>query len=629
MKISKFEIENFKGISNTTINLADEVPGNVITLIGLNESGKTTILESLSHFVTEDKQTAALVGKVHKKSSLQDMIPKDRKAAFTGKTSIKAHIELDSKDIDGLAEFFLKKHGLVLDKENYSKKLTVESAFLFEDSTNKESPNYWTVTFPLRTKQAKKYVTYNHLESTKAIWLSGIAYLRDLIPKIVYFPTFLFNFPDRIYLEEATPTETNSYYKQILQDVLDCQSEGLSITKHVLDRINKQKAAHNSIPTFIAHFWGLDEKNQIDAVMQKISNEMSREIFGAWSEILGRNIANKRVQVDWFIDSEKNNSPYLQLSIIDGQSKYVLSERSLGFRWFFSFLLFTQFRKKRENNHSTIFIFDEPAANLHSKAQMKLLESFSKIATDNTYIIYSTHSHYMVNPQWLEKAYIVDNKAIDYDNDQVDSFAIKKTDIHATKYRTFIGSHPNKTTYFQPVLDALEVQFSPLERSAKALIIEGKFDYHPFLYFRKKLNAAKIPEIFPSNGAGEVGHLINLFRGWGVDFRILLDDDNAGKEAKKRYLTDFLVPQNHVVTIADIDPTLKNKAFEAIYQNDVTDEIKKTLNVKVLTKRHFALFFQEMLINSISKDFPETVTVFKKLSSWVDNIFETNNAEAA
>jgi predicted AAA+ superfamily ATPase len=54
MKVIRFEIEKFKGILRASINLSDEIPGNVITLIGLNESGKTTILEAILHFFTED-----------------------------------------------------------------------------------------------------------------------------------------------------------------------------------------------------------------------------------------------------------------------------------------------------------------------------------------------------------------------------------------------------------------------------------------------------------------------------------------------------------------------------------------------------------------------------------------------
>ena len=126
MKITRFDIRNFKGISHTTIDLADETPGNVGTLIGLNESGKTTILEALSHFVTEDKDTAGLVGTVTKKSSLQDLIPKDRKAAFTGNISVEATIILDDEDVNDLAACFLKENDLIIQKESVTRKITVE-----------------------------------------------------------------------------------------------------------------------------------------------------------------------------------------------------------------------------------------------------------------------------------------------------------------------------------------------------------------------------------------------------------------------------------------------------------------------------------------------------------------------
>ena len=310
---------------------------------------------------------------------------------------------------------------------------------MFVDSGHTETKSFWTVYFPLKKKSERKFRSYGSDAETRDVWLSGINHLRVSLPRIVYFPTFLFNFPERIYLEGEGLSETNSYYRQIMQDVLDSQGEGLSIKKHIVDRIETKRTSYANPAAFFAYLLGLDEKSQIHAVTQKISNEMSCVIFGAWGEILGRVVTDKRVQVGWFIDSEKDNAPYLEVSIIDGQSKYSLSERSLGFRWFFSFLLFTQFRKGRPTDDATIFLFDEPAANLHSKAQIKLLESFSRIANGHTYIIYSTHSHYMINPMWLEKAYIIENRAIDFDDkDEVDLFAIRKTDIRATKYRAFI-----------------------------------------------------------------------------------------------------------------------------------------------------------------------------------------------
>jgi AAA ATPase domain len=623
MRLSTFKIENFKGISRTSVHLSDEVPGNVITLIGLNESGKTTILEGISHFVTEDKETASLVRTVHQRAGLQDLIPKDKKAAFTGNISIDPTIAFDKKDIDGLAEFFLSEHNLVLDKSRLPKHFSVERVYKFVDSSHDSTSTLWSISFQLKSKRATKFRGYGgSTEETKSIWLSGIRYLNKLLPQIVYFPTFLFNFPDRIYLEQSD-REIDAYYKQIFQDVLDSQGDKLSVERHIVERIKVRREGFPTPASFIAHLLGLDEKSQIDAVTQKLSNEMSRVIFGAWSGILGKEVSDKRVQVDWFVDSEKSNSPYLQVSIIDGQSKYALSERSLGFRWFFSFLLFTQFRRSRKEDSGIVFLFDEPASNLHSRAQIKLLESFSKIAGGVMYVIYSTHSHYMVNPLWLEKAYIIDNKAINYDDDsEVDSFAVRKTDIHAVKYRHFVSANPTKTTYFQPVLDALEVSFSPLERSARALIVEGKFDFHPFLYFRGKGE----PDIFPANGAGGIGCLINLFRGWGVEFRILLDDDKAGRDARAKYVREYLVPTSDVVTLGEISGEFKGKAFESVYREDVKKAVRSFFGIESIKKRQYSLFFQDRLARQSQQHFPDTEMAFRPIKVWIEHAFMKGGA---
>lgn len=623
MKIRQFDIENFKGISSTTIHLADGTPGNVGTLIGLNESGKTTILEALSHFVTEDKDTASLVGTVHQRSTLQDLIPKDRKAAFTGNVSISARAELDDADVDALTAMFEREYGLVLNKPGLTRAIKVTRAYEFVDSSHKETHTWWSITFPLRSKRAKKFGTVDadrsNLENRK-IWLAGVALLRTRMPKMVYFPTFLFDFPDRIYLEGDDDNEINSYYKQVIQDVLDSQGEGLSVQKHIVERIARVREEHPAVATFMSVLFGRDEKKQIDAVLQKAANQMTKVIFGSWNQILNRNVTGKRVQIEWLLDSDKNNAPYLELSIEDGQT-FSLSERSLGFRWFFSFLLFTQFRKDRRDNGSTVFLFDEPAANLHSKPQMKLLESFGRIAQGSTYIFYSTHSHYMVNPLWLERAYIVENKATDYDDDDVASFAVRKTDISAVPYRTFVGSHPTKTTYFQPVLDALEVTFSPLVRSAQAVIVEGKNDYFPVVYLRKRLGASASPNIFPGNGAGDASTLISLFRGWGVDFRIILDDDKAGRDGKKKYMDEYLLKTDEVVTLGEINEDLKGSSFEAIYGVDVRTAVQEFYGVTTIKKRHFAVLFQELIASGADIHLPETEKAFRPISEWIDAAF--------
>ncbi len=50
MKYIKFTIKNFKGIPNLTLNLDKKPDSNITMLVGLNESGKTSILEAIHLF---------------------------------------------------------------------------------------------------------------------------------------------------------------------------------------------------------------------------------------------------------------------------------------------------------------------------------------------------------------------------------------------------------------------------------------------------------------------------------------------------------------------------------------------------------------------------------------------------
>lgn len=50
MRHKAFSLTNFKGIDQTSVRFGDIASSNVVTLIGLNESGKTTILEGIYSF---------------------------------------------------------------------------------------------------------------------------------------------------------------------------------------------------------------------------------------------------------------------------------------------------------------------------------------------------------------------------------------------------------------------------------------------------------------------------------------------------------------------------------------------------------------------------------------------------
>lgn len=603
MKIAKFNISNFKGIKQSSVEITSRSPGNIVTLIGLNESGKTTVLEAISNFVSVDEDTFSIVQTISPDQKPIDLIPKSKKSNFTGQISIEAIVELEDDDIDALERHIRIIKNAILQKDTIPRTFSVNRVFIFKDSDLQDTKTYWSFSPQFIKKNGTKIYTASGGGPHSDIWMSAIAFLRQRFPKIVYFPTFLFNVPNKIYLDNemdwASQEEkvTNDYFKQVLQDVADSIDEDIDIQKHIVKRVKRHKEEYSSPFEFFAAFMGFDEASQIRAVVNKLSGEITRTVFTAWNQIFDHNVTNKQVRIDWSLDTERNNAPFLSLQIYDGEQNYAIHERSLGFRWFFTFLLFTQFRKSRKGERATIFLFDEPASNLHARAQTKLLESFGKTARSDQYIIYSTHSHYMIDPIWLEKAYIVENKGIDFESEEAAArFEIRDTDITLTGYRDFVGQYPERVSYFQPALDALKHSFGPLVPGKYAVIVEGKYDFHPLAYFQERFGLLKHVKIFPAPSASEAGTLISLFRGLGTKFVVLLDDDTAGRRAAEAYRDHHLLAASQVMTLGELDSKLRGKAFETLYSDQVRNLAHEGRSRKI-KKADFSHLFLRLQIN--------------------------------
>ncbi|MEB1527548.1 AAA family ATPase [Xanthomonas sp. WHRI 7945] len=571
------KIENFKGITELTLKFNTGHSAPVHTLIGLNESGKTTILEALSHFVTGDNAVSSLFDGIHSKSAIDTLIPVSKKAAFTGHIRISAMVSISESDFER-ANALAEKHGLEIDKARLMKDFIVERRYSFEDSIPTGTMNYFNFTLYIRKKSKSRSTTSFKYHSKfkdegSRLWHSVANSIGEGLPRIAYFPTFLVDMPKKIYLaEHPSETAVNRYYRLVIQDILDSIDEGLDLGKHVVERINKFKESDTSGNWFSSLFGGT-QKSPIDSVFTKISSKVTKEVLGSWQRVFHRKISAKNILVEWHIDAEKDDLPYATFSIFDGESRYYISERSLGFRWFFSFLIFTAFKHKAKS--STLFVFDEPAANLHAKAQTELLKSFSRTVADGDGIVYSTHSHHMINPNWVTGAYIIENTALDYDSDD-DTFGlnVKPTNIIATPYRNFVAQHPNRTSYFQPVIDMLEYVTPAVIGDPPYVLVEGITDFYGLKIANRNIKKKHKFSIMPGVGAGASGPQIGILLGRGDHFLVLLDDDAAGRRAKEQYQTNWYLNDDQIFTLADIDTKLSGKRLEDLICIDTIEKIK-------------------------------------------------------
>ncbi|MCC6582625.1 MAG: AAA family ATPase [Chitinophagales bacterium] len=580
MKFTEFKIKNFKGIEDITFNLDKSPDANIYTLVGLNESGKTTILEAMNLFNPPNQGLSALGLPGTTITDFNKLIPISKRDNFNGEISIEIKLRLEAEDILKINEFVNKE--TIFSKIKEKEYLIYYRNYLFKDSIFQNFKSLWSGFSGCLKNNESEYIYIgdeNYSEENKKL----ATFCRTLIPSILYFPNFLFDFPTQIFLEtKDDPNDKEKFYIDLMQDILFSLGNDTNIKTHLSERI---KSTDDS------------QKKNLDRLIQLMERKVTDVIFEAWNKIFKRKIRDTKVIISYAINKE--GFSYLEFEIEAEDGIYQINERSLGFRWFFIFLLFTQFRPYRQDTPKNImFLFDEPASNLHSSAQQQLLKSFENLM-ENCKIIYTTHSHHLINPNWLESTYVVKNEGLKLDDPE--SYNIKKTNVTIESYRDFVIKHPHNSAYFQPILDVLDYIPSNLESLPNCVFLEGKNDYYTLAYFQEViLSKADKINLMPSTGSGNLDTLISLYMGWGKEFIILFDSDKEGDTQKKRYIDKYgIIVESRIFTLEDIDVNWKELNMEKLF--DESESLKFIQSVYpaavAFNKTHFNRTIQESLIN--------------------------------
>ena len=195
-----------------------------------------------------------------------------------------------------------------------------------------------------------------------------------------------------------------------------------------------------------------------------------------------------------------------------------------GFQWYFNYMIKLKFnpnyKKKLENS---IFLLDEPGSYLHSSAQVELLNELKRVSAKNT-IIYCTHSQYLLNPAVIKLGSIkIAGKS--------------KSKINLQEYGTYKGKKDKSA--LSPIYQALQLNVAH-DFVGKIVITEGITDYYLFKIIQAhSKHIANNVTFIPSSGASQSSTLISLAIPFSDDFSIFLDNDKAGKQAKRKYIREF------------------------------------------------------------------------------------------
>jgi predicted ATP-dependent endonuclease of OLD family len=583
MRYKSFRIQNYKGVRDTTIQIPAG-SSNAVTLIGLNESGKTTLLEAIYSF-SPDAESEPLFVDTALLPDESARIPRDKLFSFSDTISVTAVVEFLPGEKDRLVKRINSAIGGQIDPTSIADSFEIEDWQKFVNSTQLEKNVTWDQTnYRIKTGRQQKWRPQSNEE-----WGSIWRIFKSALPAIAYFPTFLSQIPNRIYLRGHEDDKTNTFYRTIFQDILYQIGPDYTIKSQILDRLD-QKETGGLLSQAIAAFWGSPRRGMVQQLIDKAGAVLSTVITDRWNDIFKSRPAGREIVINFGLEENSEDDavdPYIEFAIRDGTNRFNIADRSLGFRWFFCFLLFTQFRAKRHGGSGTLFLFDEPASNLHAKAQEKLLESFRDISQAPNRLIYSTHSPYMIEPIWLDDAYVVENTLISEELQEIGQMSVvEQSDIVALRYKSYVDRYPDRLNHFQPVLDRLEVKPSIGEISERTLLVEGKSDY---AILRGLFEGRRPPfKIVPAHGATTLGALIGLLRGWGWKFVVLLDSDKKGAEAANRYQEDFALTDE----LLDLRTITGATEIEGLLTDSDRSKISTALAISgKLTKKQIYSFF--------------------------------------
>ena len=372
MKYTKFLIKNYKAIEELSINLKR----NVIPIIGVNESGKTSILQAILAF---DKDKDNLLGGLH-------TIPKNKYKTIQSPCEIKAYLIIeDEKEFQKIGEDV----GLRMDSPLYEwlkfsfeqqKEICIQRDY--EDGELQKT--YSIVDVEEEIKEAPKIKTL-------------VRTLTKRLPNILYFD----DFSDRV--PESVPFPEN--YENDGQLGRGKDREWQEIIIEIFSRALKEGF---SLPTFLK----LKDEDDQDNYLSDVAKILNDDIIDEWKKL-------KQAFANFSEDSEdlklvikysrENNKPTFKFKVKDSEHNssdrsFDINQRSKGFQWFFNFIVKLKFNPKYKlYPENAIYLLDEPGSYLHSSAQTELLRKLCEIGENNT-IIYCTHSQYLLDPDIINIA---------------------------------------------------------------------------------------------------------------------------------------------------------------------------------------------------------------------------------
>ncbi len=604
MRYTNFIIKKYKGIeeNNDTPKLEIKIQkGKAAALIGENECGKSTILKGIYCFdYRNDEQ--------NKQYKHLDVL-KNRNSTSSDNATIQAELTSETGDYAFILEYF---NEALLFLKNSSVERNEVNGELQENIVEAEKSDDEKIA--VISKAFKKFSIARQIlkkdgtiESTYSIifeqdisdsFFSNVIGekfktkqddLCKLIIKKMPHMLYITDLPDFYSVntfDGTQGTDKREQCKKIINNLFISGTENSLTVEKVFDIAAKDEA-------------------DFYTTIKGIERYLNEEFTSRWNQFkLNKSFGQLKIKIESNPSSKKLN---IQVAESCGGKEYYypIDERSMGFQWFFKFVMNIAFNPLKDNG--IIFLIDEPGTFLHESAQVALAKELNNILRNN-YMLFSTHCYSMLNLKEVElnRIYVVERGT---------------KSITATKATDYQGySDESKKSPILPILNSLRktiIDYIKENEKKKILIVEGLYDKYAISIFCQSSKWADI-EVFPSVGASQIADNMSEFSYYKKkDILALFDNDEAGIQAyndtnksnalylnlKDGYFEDnskSLVMNDYFDSeeLKNLSQSLKSKGYETY------GEYKETLRI---------LYENKELVNENKKILTKTINNFAQL----------------
>ncbi len=541
-----------------------EVESAITRVVGKNESGKTALLEALakSNYFEDNAEFKFDKDLDYPRSELT-------KVRNENPSVLTCEYELSDDIIESIEDDFAE--GIVAEKAFSVTSYYDNSRTISGISTDFEVFKEWLVSNFDLEDQGNDLIraarSYADLEKsvTENISISGMKevkaeldkikkdangwtntlngyiykkYISPAIPKLWYFSDY-FSLPCRINLSEFATGKPSG----------NLSSEEFKIAKALFELSGLQISDIQSESNFEAF------KAQLEAT----SNAITDEMFEYWS-------TNQNLEIRFEIEHAPNGARYLNIRIYNSKHRVTLplKNRSKGFLWFFSFLVWFS-KIQGDKNSKYILLLDEPGLSLHASAQNDLLRFIDEKLAPDYQVIYTTHSPFMIDSLKLNEVRTV----YDTQNPKVGSVVLDAVE------------QKDSDTLF-PLQAALGYTIAQnLYVSPNNLLVEGISDLvylNHFSAILKEMGKEGLNEdvtIVPVGGADKIATFISLMRGNELSTVCLLDTftDQSAQARLRRMVEQKIIADKKIIfyhtvidqVFADIEDLFSKEEYLTLY----------------------------------------------------------------